>query len=294
MKPPSFDYATPGSIPEALQLLREDPDSTSVLAGGQSLIPVLNMRLAQPQLIVDLNRVSELHEIEHTPEGTLRFGSMVRQRRLETEPVVRERLPLMTAAARHIAHLPIRSRGTVGGSLAHADPAAELPATVSALDGRLLVRGVDGDRSLPAADFFIGPLTTAIEPGELLVGVEVQPPPPGSGSAFLEVARTHGAFALAAVAAVVRVDGGGNVDHIRLGLAGVGGVPYVPGWLQDLALGEAPGEALFRRIGERVADEVEPFDDIHATASYRKQVAGVLSARALAAAAADAGLRATA
>jgi carbon-monoxide dehydrogenase medium subunit len=291
MKPPSFDYAAPESIPEALRLLSEDPDVTSVLAGGQSLIPVLNMRMAQPLLVVDLGRVRELQEIEHTPEGTLRFGSMVRQRRLETDPIVRERVPLMTAAARHIAHLPIRSRGTVGGSLAHADPAAELPATISALDGRLLVRGANGERSVPAADFFIGPLTTAIEPGELLVAVEVEPPPPGTGLAFLEVARTHGAFALAAVAALLRVDASGNVDHIRLGLAGVGGVPYVPSWLDELALGEVSGEALFRRIGERVADEVEPFDDIHATASYRKRVAGVLSARALAAAAADAGLR---
>jgi carbon-monoxide dehydrogenase medium subunit len=294
MKPPSFDYAAPESVPEALRLLGEDPYSTSVLAGGQSLIPVLNMRMAQPQLLVDLNRVPDLAAIEDTPAGTLRFGSMVRQRRLETEPIVRERVPLMTAAAGHIAHVPIRSRGTVGGSLAHADPAAELPATVSALDGRLLVRGADGERSVPAADFFLGPLTTAIEPGELLVGVEVEPPPPGSGSAFLEVARTHGAFALAAVAAVLRVDASGNIDHIRLGLAGVGGAPYVPGWLDELALGEASGEALFRRIGERVADEVEPFDDIHATASYRKRVAGVLAARALAAAAAEPDLRAAA
>jgi carbon-monoxide dehydrogenase medium subunit len=294
MKPPSFDYAAPGSVPEALQLLSEDPDGTSVLAGGQSLIPVLNMRMAQPQLLVDLNRVRELHAIEDTPKGRLRFGSMVRQRRLETEPIVQERVPLMAAAARHIAHLAIRSRGTVGGSLAHADPAAELPATVSALDGQLLVRSAEGDRSVAAADFFLAPLTTAIEPGELLVGVEVEPPPPGSGSAFLEVARTHGAFALAAVAAVLRVDASGNIDHIRLGLAGVGGVPYVPRWLDELAVGEAASEALFRRIGERVRDEVEPFDDIHATATYRTRLAGVLTTRALTAAAADARRRAAA
>jgi aerobic carbon-monoxide dehydrogenase medium subunit len=294
MKPPSFEYAAPDSVPEALRLLRENPDDTSVLAGGQSLIPVLNMRMAQPQLLVDLNRIRELSSIEEGPDGRVRFGSMVRQRRLETEPIVRERVPLMAAAARHIAHVPIRFRGTVGGSLAHADPAAELPATVSALDAQLLVRGAQGDRSVAAADFFLGPLTTAIEPGELLVGVEVEPPPPRSGSAFLEVARTHGAFALAAVAAVIRVDESGRIDHIRLGLAGVGGAPYVPGWLDELALGEPPGEALFRRIGDRVADEVEPFDDIHATVGYRKRVAGVLSARALVAASDDSGWRASA
>lgn len=288
MKPPPFEYAAPDSVDEAVQLLADNPDATSLLAGGQSLIPVLNMRMAQPELIVDLNRVRGLDSIEEAADGRLRFGSMVRQRRLETEPVVRERVPLMRAAARHIAHLPIRARGTVGGSVAHADPAAELPATVSALDGRLLIRGSGGQREVAAADFFVGPLTTAIEPGELLVGVEIEPPPPGSGTAFQEVARTHGAFALTAVAAVLGMDPQGKIAHIRLGLAGVGGVPYCPGWLDEVALGEPPGQELFRRIGDRVRDEVEPFDDIHATADYRKRVAGVLTARALAAAAEDA------
>src|SRR5215210_4943937 len=180
MKPPPFDYAAPHSVDEAVRLLAENPDGTSLLAGGQSLVPVLNMRMAQPQLIVDLNRVRGLDSIEEAPDDRLRFGSMVRQRRLETEPIVRERVPLMSAAARHIAHLPIRLRGTVGGSVAHADPAAELPATISTLDGRLLIQGFGGQREVAAADFFVGPLTTAIEPGELLVGVEVQPSPRGS------------------------------------------------------------------------------------------------------------------
>lgn len=290
MKPPPFDYSAPRSVAEALELLQQAPDETSALAGGQSLVPVLNMRLAQPRALVDLNRVEGLDGIETTPEGRIRFGSMVRQRRLESEPLVRDRLPLLTDAADHIAHLAIRTRGTVGGSLAHADPSAELPAAVSALDGRMLVRGLDGDRTIPAADFFLGPLTTAIEPGELLVAVELEPPPPGSGSAFLEVARTHGAFALAAAAAVVHLDGG-RIDHARVALAGVGGVPYVPAWLDEVTGGEAPDAALLRRVGERVADEVEPFDDVHATAQYRKRVAGVLTSRALAAAASRAGER---
>jgi len=291
VKPPPFDYSAPRSVAEALELLQQAPDDTSVLAGGQSLVPVLNMRLAQPRALVDLNRVEGLDGIETTPEGRIRFGSMVRQRRLESEPLVRDRLPLLTDAADHIAHLAIRTRGTVGGSLAHADPSAELPAAVSALDGRMLVRGPDGDRTIPAGDFFLGPLTTAIEPGELLVAVELEPPPPGSGSAFLEVARTHGAFALAAAAAVLHLDHGGRIDHARVALAGVGGVPYVPAWLDEVTAGEAPDGALLRRVGERVADEVEPFDDVHATAKYRKRVAGVLTSRALAAAAYSAGER---
>jgi aerobic carbon-monoxide dehydrogenase medium subunit len=246
------------------------------------------MRLAQPHRIVDLGHVGGLKTIEAMPDGRLRLGSMVRQRRLESESVVRERLPLMTDAARHIAHLAIRTRGTVGGSLAHADPAAELPATVAALDGELLVRGSNGDRAIPAGEFFLGPLTTAIEPGELLVGVQVAPPPPGTGWAFEEVARTHGAFALAAAAALLHLDAGGRIDGVRLALAGVGGAPYVPAWLAESAMGEAPGEELFARVGERVRAEVEPFDDIHAPAVYRKRLAGVLTARALAAAAARA------
>ena len=285
MKPPPFEYARPESIDEALGLLAEDPDATSVLAGGQSLVPVLNMRMAMPAVMVDLNRVAGLDAIEATPDGRLRFGAMVRQRRLETEAVVRELVPLMTEAAGHIAHLAIRTRGTVGGSLAHADPAAELPATVSALDGTLLVRSRDGERRIPAREFFLAPLTTAIEPGELLVGVEVTPPPEGSSCAFVEVARTHGAFALAAAAATIRIGGAGQIDHIALALAGVGAVPYVADWAAEVAAGEAPSEVLFRRVGARVSDEVEPFDDIHATASYRKRVAGVLAARALALAA---------
>lgn len=291
MKPPPFDYSAPDSVAEALELLQRAPGETSVLAGGQSLVPVLNMRLAQPLALVDLNRVAGLDAIETTPEGRVRFGSMVRQRRLESEPLVRDRLPLLTEAAVHIAHLAIRTRGTVGGSLAHADPSAELPAAVSALDGRMLVRGPDGERTVPAADFFLGPLTTAIEPGELLVAVELEPPPPGSGSAFVEVARTHGAFALAAAAAVLHLDDGGGIDHARLALAGLGGVPHVPAWLDEVAGGEAPDEALFRRVGERVRDEVEPFDDVHASAQYRKRIAAVLTARALATAAARAGQR---
>ena len=269
MKPPPFEYAAPGSIPEVLELLRQAPDETTLLAGGQSLVPLLNMRWALPKVVVDLNRVEGLDVLESMPEGRVRLGSMVRQRRLETEPIVRQRLPLMTEAAHYIAHLPIRTRGTVGGSVAHADPAAELPATISALEGRLLVTGPNGDRSIPAGDFFLGPLTSAIEPGELLLGVEVEAPPPETGWAFVEVARTNGAFALAAAAALVRMDADGSIARARLALAGVGGVPYIPAWLDDVAVGEMPGEALFGRVGERVRDEVEPFDDVHAPASYR-------------------------
>jgi carbon-monoxide dehydrogenase medium subunit len=285
VKPPSFDYATPRSVDEVVELLREAPDESSLLAGGQSLMPLLNMRMAEPRLIVDLNRADGLDAIEWTPDGRVRVGSMVRQRRLETDRELRDRLPLLTEAARHIAHVPIRMRGTVGGSLAHADPAAELPATVCALEGRLAVRGPEGERAIPAREFFLGALTSAIEPGELLVAVEIDPVPKGTGWAFREVARTHGAFALAGAATLLHVGDDGGIDLARLALLGVGSVPYVPDWLAETAVGEAPEESLFRKIGERVRDEVAPFDDVHASADYRRRVAGVLTARALAEAA---------
>ena len=285
MKPPPFDYARPRSVDEVVEVLREAPDESSLLAGGQSLMPLLNMRMAEPRVIVDLNRAEGLDGIERTPEGRVRVGSMVRQRRLETDRDLRDQLPLLTEAAGHIAHVPIRMRGTVGGSLAHADPAAELPATVCALEGRLLVLGPEGERTIPAGEFFLGALTSAIGPGELLVAVEIDTPPIGTGWAFREVARTHGAFALAGAAALLHVGEDGGTDRARLALFGVGSVPYVPEWLDEMAVGEAPDESLFRRIGERVAEEVAPFDDVHATADYRRRVAGVLTARALAEAA---------
>jgi carbon-monoxide dehydrogenase medium subunit len=281
VKPAPFDYAVPESIAEVFDLLQPAPDETSLLAGGQSLVPLLNMRWAQPKLLIDLNRVRGLDGIEDSQNGRVRIGSMLRQRRLETESLVRERLPLLTEAATHIAHVPIRTRGTVGGSVAHADPAAELPAAISALDGRVLLRSPAGERTLPAADFFVGSLTTAIEPGELLTGVEVEALPPGTGWAFVELARTHGAFAIAGAAAVLGVDPDGRIDRARLALAGVGGTPFVAAWLEEAVLGEEPGKALFRDVGDRVRSEVEPFDDIHASAEYRSRLAGVLAARAL-------------
>jgi aerobic carbon-monoxide dehydrogenase medium subunit len=285
LKPAPFDYAAPRSVGEVIEVLAEATDDSALLAGGQSLMPLLNMRMAQPRVIVDLNRVDGLDAIERTPDGRVRLGCMVRQRRLETDPAVRHRLPLLREAARHIAHVPIRMRGTVGGSLAHADPAAELPATVCVLDGRLLVRGSGGERTVPAGEFFLGPLTSAIGPGELLVAVELEPPPQGTGWAFREVARTHGAFALAGAAALLHIGEDGGIDLARLALLGVGSVPYVPEWLDEMASGEAPDESLFRRIGERVVDGVGPADDVHATADYRRRVAGVLTVRALAEAA---------
>jgi carbon-monoxide dehydrogenase medium subunit len=285
VKPPRFAYAAPTTIDDVLDVLRMEPEDTTLLAGGQSLMPMLNMRMAAPRVLVDLNGVAELGRIDADGDR-VRVGAMVRQRTLETDARIAQRVPLLAEATTHIAHVPIRTRGTIGGSLAHADPSAELPAAISALDGRLHLRGPDGDRVVAANEFFLGPLTTAVQPGELLVAIDVEPPLAGSGWAFLEVARTHGAFALAGVAAVVHVDAGGTILHAALAMCGVGGAPYAATWLADMATGERPDEALFEQVAQRVHEEISPYDDGHATAAYRRRVAVVLTQRALLAAAA--------
>jgi carbon-monoxide dehydrogenase medium subunit len=285
VKPPRFAYAAPTTIDDVLDVLRMEREDTTLLAGGQSLMPMLNMRMAAPRVLVDLNGVAELGRIDADGDR-VRVGAMVRQRTLETDARIAQRVPLLAEATTHIAHVPIRTRGTIGGSLAHADPSAELPAAISALDGRLHLRGPDGDRVVAANEFFLGPLTTAVQPGELLVAIDVEPPLAGSGWAFLEVARTHGAFALAGVAAVVHVDAGGTILHAALAMCGVGGAPYAATWLADMATGERPDEALFEQVAQRVHEEISPYDDGHATADYRRRVAVVLTQRALLAAAA--------
>lgn len=279
MKAPRFDYAAPRSLDEALALLDERPDETSVLAGGQSLVPLLNLRLARPELVVDLNRVEELAGVERG-DSVLRIGAMVRQRRLETDAGVPA---ILRDATAHIAHVAIRTRGTVGGSLAHADPSAELPAVVTALGGSMVLRRAGGgSRAVAAPAFFQGPLTTAIEPGELLVAVELPVPAPRTGSCFMEVARTHGAFALAGVAALVTLAPDGLVEAASLAFCGLGGEPHVPGWLADTVAGEPPAEALFATVGARVHEEA-PGDE------HRRRIAGTLAERALTAAAERAG-----
>jgi len=289
LKAPRFEYRAPRSLEEALEALADAPDETSLLAGGQSLMPLLNLRMARPEILVDLGRVDELAGVERL-DGTLRIGAMVRQRRLETDASIATDIPLLPEAAGFVAHVPIRTRGTVGGSLAHADPSAELLPTMAALGATLRVRRAGAAaRTVPAESFAVGPLMTVLEPGEMVVSVDVPIPARGTGWSFQEVARTHGAFALAGAAAVVRSDGEGRIAHARLALCGVGGVPYVPAWVGDSLARQVPGEALFAAIGRRVRDEVAPFADGHAGSEYRRRVAGVLAARALATAARRAG-----
>jgi CO/xanthine dehydrogenase FAD-binding subunit len=217
MKPPPFDYVAPQSVAGALAALGEE---AKALAGGQSLVPLLNFRLARPETLVDLNGIAELAYLRRS-EGTLRIGALTRQVTIERSPVVAEGWPLLAQAVRHVAHPAIRNRGTVGGSVAHADPAAELPVALTALDALFHVRSARrGTRTIAAADLFLAPLMTALEPDELLVEIEVPPPPDGARAAFVEHARTHGDFALAGAAVVCA-----GTEHAAIALLGAGPTP---------------------------------------------------------------------
>jgi len=261
-----------------------------VLAGGQSLVPLLNMRLTRPEVIVDLNHLDGLAGIAETPVGVIRIGAMTRQRALEIDPLIPSRLPILSEAAGQIAHLAIRNRGTVGGSLAHADPAAELPAVMLLLEAVLVIAARGGSqRRVTAADFFRGPFTTALQTGEILVAIEIQPPSTRTGSAFVEVSRVHGAFALVGAAALVAAFEDGRVRAARVTLAGIGGVPLEVPWMSELTRGRLVDQALMTEIDRQVAGWVEPWPDIHASSQSRRRLAGTLASRALALAAGRAG-----
>jgi carbon-monoxide dehydrogenase medium subunit len=281
VKPAPFAYYAPETLAEALHLLAQFGDEAKLLAGGQSLVPVLNMRLAQPKVLIDLNRVAGLAYIRD--EGHhLAIGAMTRHAAVERSAEVLRRQPLLTEAVSQIGHSQIRNRGTIGGSLAHADPSAELPAVITALEGSLVVAGPGGTREVAAHDFFLMYFTTALRPGEILTEVRVPVLEAGSGYAFMEVARRHGDFALAGVACVLHLTpDGGAVNDARLALTGVGMTP-VRAWEAEAVLqGRPPGPQAFAAAAAAVRNAVAPDDDIHGSGEYRRQLAGVLTERAL-------------
>ncbi|MBI2155962.1 MAG: xanthine dehydrogenase family protein subunit M [Candidatus Rokubacteria bacterium] len=280
MKPPRFEYFDPTTVEAALDLLGEHGENAKVLAGGQSLMPLLNFRLIRPQVLVDLNGIGALAYVRPC-DGGLALGALTRQRALERSAVVRERCPLVAQAVPFIGHAAIRNRGTIGGTLAHADPAAELPAVVTALGGTLVLRSIRGERVLPADRFFVSYLTTAAAPDEILV--EVRLPGAGSrtGSAFQEVSRRHGDFALVGVAAIVSLGADDVCTAASVAVAGVGPVPLRVDDATRLLLGEKPDERTLAEVGRRVSEQLTPDADLHASSEYRKQVAGVLARRAL-------------
>jgi carbon-monoxide dehydrogenase medium subunit len=279
MKLPPFDYAAPANVDEALDLLAEHGDEASVLAGGQSLIPLLALRLARPSVVVDINGLGELDGIS-TSNGSVTVGALTREHVAEDSETLAEKVPLLVAALPYIGHEAIRSRGTIGGSLAHADPAAELPAVALALDAEFVVRSRSGERTVAAADWFEGYLTTARRPEELLVEVRFPAAAPGTATAFEEVARRHGDFAIVAVAASLTVADGAIADA-RVALAGAADVPVRAGDAEKVLVGQKPSEELFDAAARQAADALDPPADLHGSSAYRKKVATALVRRAL-------------
>lgn len=284
MKPAPFRYTDPADLGTALATLAQEPDA-KVLAGGQSLMPLLAMRLARPEVVIDLSRIEALQGIEAGGDGTLTIGAMVTHRRLAESPEVRARWPLFSEAARLIGHDAIRNRGTIGGSLVHADPAAELPCCVALADGMLVLEREGQEvRRVSAREFFITYLTTDVAPGEILTRIELPPAPPRTGMSFQEIARRSGDFALAGAAALVTLKGDGQVSSARVALCGVSGTPVVVEGLEAHMGGSRAASADWDAVAQAIRADLEPDDDLHASAEYRRHIAGVVGVRALRAA----------
>jgi aerobic carbon-monoxide dehydrogenase medium subunit len=282
MKLPPFAYEAPATAAEAIGLLAEYEDEASVLAGGQSLIPLLALRLARPEVLIDINGLDELSGIS-VADGQVAIGAMTREYVAEESEVVADAVPLLAAALPLIGHEAIRSRGTIGGSLAHADAAAELPAVARALDAEFVVRGPQGERVIPAAQWFEGYLTTSRRPDELLVEIRFPVAGPGTGVSFQEVARRHGDFAIVGLATSL-VLSGGVISDARLALAGVSDVPVRASAAEDLLAGESPSAELFDAAARRATDDIDPPADLHGSSDYRKSVAAAIVRRGLRAA----------
>ena len=280
MKPAVFQYVAPHTREEALEAVRSFGSDGKILAGGQSLVPLMAMRLARPAIIIDLNRIPDLAYIR-AARGGLSIGAMTRQRTAEMHRLVIERLPLLAEALRWVGHAQIRTRGTIGGSLAHADPSAELPAVAAVLGGRFVLASTRGERIVDVSQFFTGYLTTALQAHEILVEVQLPAPPAGAGWAFQEIARRHGDFAIAGVAALVRLDGDRRCTEARLAFTGVGPGPVRASDAETYLAGKRLGNATVEEAGRIAQAALDPDSDIHASAAYRKHVAGVLAARTL-------------
>jgi carbon-monoxide dehydrogenase medium subunit len=288
MKPPRFAYHDPRTTSEAVALKAELGDEAAVLSGGQSLVPLLNMRLASPRALIDVNGIAELQGLRRE-NGTLVAGAVTRQYLLESDETVAGSLPLLAEAATWIGHEAIRHRGTVGGSLAHADPSAELPIVALALGAELHAASQSGIRTIAAADFFAGFMTTGLRPDEILVEARFPVPEPGTGWGFVEVARRHGDFALAAAAALVRLGDDGAVAGASIALGGISDRPVRATAVEQGLIGIAPVREAIASVATLARQLVTTSDDIHATRSYRQAIAVVVVERALKAAAERAG-----
>ena len=282
MKPGPFDYIAATSVDMAAAALADGGDDAKIIAGGQSLVPLLNFRLLRPSILIDINRIESLAFISETATD-IRVGALTRQYQLETSPVIARHLPVLSCAMTHVAHLAIRNRGTIGGSLAHGDPAAELPMMALLLDAELHIGSVSAARITAARDFFLDALTVDLNAGEIVTEIALPKLPPQTGWGFAEVSRRRGDFALAAAAATLAVAAGAIVEA-RIALSGIGRTAVRAATAESLLVGHALEPPLVSQAIEAVRAAIEPDTDLHASADYRRHLASVLTGRALAAA----------
>jgi aerobic carbon-monoxide dehydrogenase medium subunit len=286
LKAAAFEYHRPASAEAAVEMLAELGEDAKVLAGGQSLVPLMAMRLGRPEHLVDVNRVTGLGGVSRS-DGMLRVGALTRHRALERDEAIGRDVPLLARAAPYIGHFQIRNRGTLGGSLAHADPAAELPAVAVALDAVIEARSVRGSRRIPAGDFFLSAFTTALEPDELVTAVHLPAWGPGSGFAVAELSRRQGDFAIAGAACGVQV-ADGRIARAAVALFGMGSVPIRARSADQAMAGALVAEADLAAIGSEAVAALEPPSDVHGSAAYRRRVGAHMVARGLGLALAEA------
>ncbi|HKY54436.1 MAG TPA: xanthine dehydrogenase family protein subunit M [Anaerolineales bacterium] len=281
MKPAPFEYHAPASIEQAVELYSHYNGEAKILAGGQSLVPAMNFRVVQPSVLIDLNRVAELSYIRED-EGVIRIGSMARERHLEFDESIAKRTPLLHEAVPFIAHPQIRNRGTIGGSIVHADPAAELPVLMTALSARLKARNASSERWIDAQDFFVGMFTTALEPDEVLVEIELPFMPQRTGWSFMEVAPRAGDYAMMGVAALVTLDEAGKCEGAKLVFLNAGEGPVDAKEAAQLLQGDSINDDLIHNAAAIASEkEIHPFGNIHASAEFQRHLAQVLTRRAL-------------
>jgi CO/xanthine dehydrogenase FAD-binding subunit len=281
MKPAPFKYIAATSLQQALSLKAEHGDEAKFLAGGQSLMPAMNFRLAQPAILIDINQVGELAGIRSGASGAARIGALTRYYQLGRDAGMIRDFPLLGEALPHIAHPQIRNRGTIGGNLSHADPASELPAVAVALEAQFRIQTASGERWVAAPKFFLGSLTTDLRSDEMLVEIELPSPKPRTGSCFMEIARRRGDFAIVGVAAMVTLDENGQCRKVRLAFCGVGETPVDASTEAEILLGHEVTEQAIPEVAHAIQQVIEPAGSVHATADYQRHIAGVLTERAL-------------
>ncbi len=281
MIPASFEYFAPKSTEEALKLLATHGADAKLLAGGHTLIPLLKLRLATPKYLVDLRHVPGLTQVEER-DGRLEIGAMVTHASIETSDLLRRACPLLPETAAEIGDVQVRNCGTIGGSLAHSDPAADYPAAVLALDAEIVAQGTGGTRTIRAEEFFVDLLTTALAPGELLVAVRVAPLGPRTGSAYLKVHHPASGFAVVGVGAVVTLAGNGEVASARIGVTGMAANAFRARAAEERLRGRKPDANTLRAAAEKITEGVEVLEDLHASAEYRAELGRVYGRRALA------------